>query len=51
MMNRRKIANVVMMTLAAMYCIPLTGCTPIGSEDISTFICELVLQATAAFLL
>ena len=51
MMNRRKLVNVVMMTLAALFCIPLTGCTPNGAGNIATFIRELALQATAAFLL
>jgi hypothetical protein len=50
-MNRRKRANVVMMTLAALFCIPLTGCTPTGAGNIATFLRELALQATAAFLL
>ena len=51
MMNRRKLATVVMMTLAALFCIPLTGCTPTEAGNITTFLRELALQATAAFLL
>lgn len=51
MMNRRKLANVAMMTLAALFCLPLTGCTPTEAGNIATFIRELALQAAAAFLL
>jgi hypothetical protein len=40
-----------MMTLAALFCIPLIGCTPTEAENIATFMRELALQATAAFLL
>ena len=51
MMNRRKRANVVMMTMAAIFCIPLTGCIPNDAGNIATFLRELALQATAALLL
>jgi hypothetical protein len=51
MMNQRKQANVVMITLAAMFFIPLTGCTPHGAGNIAMFIRELALHAAAAFLL
>jgi len=51
MMKRRKQANGVIVTLAALFCAPLTGCTPNGAGTIATFLRELALQATAAFLL
>ncbi|MEK7757824.1 MAG: hypothetical protein AAB385_11500 [Planctomycetota bacterium] len=51
MMNRRNQANVMIVTLAALFCIPLTGCTPNDAGNIATFLRELALQATAAFLL
>ncbi|MEK7731813.1 MAG: hypothetical protein AAB363_08140 [Planctomycetota bacterium] len=51
MMKRRRRINVLIVTLAALFCIPLTGCTPNGAGNIATFIRELALQATAAFLL
>ena len=51
MMMRRKRINVLMVISAAMSCIPLTGCTHNGAGNIATFLGELALQATAAFLL
>ena len=51
MMKRRRRINVLIVTLAALFCIPLTGCTPNGAENIATFLRDLALQAAAAFLL
>jgi len=51
MMNRRKRTNVVMVTLAALFLAPLTGCAPINAQDASAFLRDLALRAAAAFLL
>ena len=51
MMKRRRRINVLIVALAAMFGIPLTGCTPNGAGDFATFMRELALQATAAYLL
>ena len=65
MMKRRRRINVLIVTLAALavrdershqrsralVLLPLTGCAPNGAGNIATFLLELALQATAAFLL
>lgn len=51
MMKRRRQINVLIVTLAALFCIPLIGCTPTETGNIATFVRELALQVTAAFLL
>ena len=51
MMKRRRRITVLIVTLASLFLAPLTGCTPIGAGDVFTFLRELALQATAAFLL
>ena len=51
MMKRCRRINVLIVMLVALGFAASTGCTPISADDIATFLHDLALQATAAFLL